>query len=204
MSDLRTALAALDPENNDHWTVDGFPLMEAVGPGFTRKQVTTSFPHFSRSNPVLNDAPKPIETPEPAPEVTKASVFGMESSEFGGVSDEDDEEDEPYTPPSAEEQEAAKAQEGDALTVLESKKAQAAQAAAELDEARAEHDSVVAYQERNRPPEHLHQQTSLMYFLQSTQKQKPEKSVIDKVMQRKDGYGRKRPIFFPQNDPNKK
>jgi hypothetical protein len=146
---------------------------------------------------VLDDPPKAVETPAPAPETTKASVFGMESSEFGGVSDEDDEEDEAYTPPTPDQLAAAAQQEGDALAILAAKAEQAAAAVAELDEARAAHDRVVAYQEANRPPEHLHQQTSLMYFLKSTEKQKPEKSVIDKVMERKDGYGRKRPVFFP-------
>jgi hypothetical protein len=204
MSDLRSALAALDPKNDAQWTVDGAPLMEAVGPGFTRKQITTAFPHFSRSNPVLEAPPAVIETPAPPAETTKASVFGLESSEFGGVSDEDDEDDEPYVPPTPDQLAAAAQQEGDAMAILAAKKAQAAAAVKELDEATAAHDAVVAQQEATAPPAHLHQQSSLMYFLQSTQKQKPEKSVIDKVMERKDGYGRRRPVFFPQNDPSKK
>jgi flagellar biosynthesis GTPase FlhF len=206
MSDLRDALSKLDPKNDAHWTGDGLPLMEAVGAGFTRKQVTTAFPNFTRENPVLESPPKAVETLEPKQEATKQSVFGMESSEFGGVSDEDDEEDQVDSPrePTPEEQAEAAKQEADAADLLEQKRAQAEQAKAELEEATRAQDALVARKESMAPPSHLAQQSFLMRYLANTQKQKPEKSQIDKVMERKDGYGRKRPIFFNQNDPTVK
>lgn len=206
MSDLRDALSKLDPKNEAHWTVDGAPLMEAVGAGFTRKQVTQAFPHFSRTNPVLDAPPKAVETPEAKPSDTKQSVFGMESSEFGGVSDEDDEEDEVDNPvpPTPEELEAAKAQAAEAADILAAKRAQAEQAKAELEEATKAQDAIVARREASAPPQAFAQQSYLMHFLQNTQKQKPEKSQIDRIMERKDGYGRKRPLFFNQDPTVKK
>lgn len=200
MSDLRSALEALDPKNDAHWTGDGLPLMEAVGPGYTRKQVTTAFPHFTRENPSLEGPPKAVEEPEPKDDGVKQSVFGMESSEFGGVSD-DDEEDTPYPPPpSPDEVAAVAAKAAEAAAVIAAKKARAEEARAELDQATREQDALVLRKAAMTPPAHVGQQSYLMHYLKNTQKQRPEKSQIDKVMERKDGYGRKRPVFFPQPD----
>lgn len=201
MADLRSALAALDPAKDEHWTSDGLPTMAAVGEGFTRKQVTTAFPLFTRTNPVLEAPPKAVEQPAAViSDGTKPSVFGMESNEFGGGLDEGDEEDEVYVPPTEEAKADLQEAKASAAEQLADRKAQAAKAAAELDEANRLHDIVVAQEEAMRPPEHIAQQSYLMHFLNATHKQKPEKSQIDKVMERKDGYGRKRPIFFKQNE----
>lgn len=199
MSDLRTALSQLDPKNDAHWTGDGLPAMEAVGAGFTRKQLTQAFPNFTRRNPVLDAPPKEVEQPAALRAEAPKTVFAMESSEFGGTTDIDDEEDTPYVPPSEEEQEASRALVEETAATVAQRRAAADAARAELDAATAAHDAVIAEQEAAQPPAHVSQQTYLIHFLQATQKQKPEKSQIDKVMERKQGYGLKRPVFFPQN-----
>ena len=60
------ALAALDVEDNEHWTNDGQPavaaMQEATGDAeLTRAQITEAAPLFSRENPVL-------EVPDPEPD----------------------------------------------------------------------------------------------------------------------------------------
>jgi hypothetical protein len=47
------SLSKLDPENNDHWTQNGQPLLSAVGEGVTRSQIIEVAPLFSRENPEL-------------------------------------------------------------------------------------------------------------------------------------------------------
>jgi capsule polysaccharide export protein KpsE/RkpR len=47
------SLSKLDPENKDHWTQNGQPLLSAVGEGVTRSQILEVAPLFSRENPVL-------------------------------------------------------------------------------------------------------------------------------------------------------
>lgn len=51
------ALSNLDPENKDHWTQNGQPLLSAVGEGVTRQQVLDVAPLFSRENPILETEP---------------------------------------------------------------------------------------------------------------------------------------------------
>lgn len=47
------SLSKLDPENKDHWTQNGQPLLSAVGEGVTRSQILEVAPLFSRENPEL-------------------------------------------------------------------------------------------------------------------------------------------------------
>lgn len=52
---LAEAIAALDPANDDHWTADGLPRMDAImeltgDPSITRKHVTDAAPQLTRSN----------------------------------------------------------------------------------------------------------------------------------------------------------
>lgn len=75
MSDIiREALSKLDPKNDDHWTEDGLPRIDALGfkkaPG--RDVVTAAAPLFTRANPSLEAAP-PLEVTNEVkgqPEVT--------------------------------------------------------------------------------------------------------------------------------------
>ena len=61
------SLSHLDPENKDHWTQNGQPLLSAVGEGVTRSQILEVAPLFSRVNPVLPEA-------EVHPELTDEEV----------------------------------------------------------------------------------------------------------------------------------
>lgn len=50
------ALKVLDHEDDDHWTVDGAPRLDAVQlPGLTREMITHVAPQFARGNPDLPD-----------------------------------------------------------------------------------------------------------------------------------------------------
>lgn len=50
---IKEALQKLEPANNEHWTADGLPLLDAVqnicGQAVTRAQVTEAWPGFSRA-----------------------------------------------------------------------------------------------------------------------------------------------------------
>lgn len=62
---LIEALKALDPDNNEHWTQEGLPVVAEVakltGVNVTRAEVTAAAPHFNRNNltlePVVTDNP---------------------------------------------------------------------------------------------------------------------------------------------------
>lgn len=53
-------LRKLNVENDNHWTADGLPKIEAlkftVGPSVTREDVNSVAPGFTRSNPVIEEA----------------------------------------------------------------------------------------------------------------------------------------------------
>lgn len=70
--DIREALAQLDTLDNDHWTADGAPKIDAVkellNRNVTRQEITDAAPKFNRENPIVDDEP------EQAPEVTEPTV----------------------------------------------------------------------------------------------------------------------------------
>jgi len=194
------ALKALDPKNDDHWTADGLPRLDVVKAG-TRAVVTKAAPNFSRSNPNLEPKPKEDEVPaKTAPDYKTA--FQMESSEFGHAGDDDDDEgDKPAAPPSAaavvEQVLAANVVVDQTLEQLEAAKRLKADADEELNRARQEHDQAV--RSAVVPlPSHVQTQNVLMAFLDAQVKQPPVKAQIDKVMERKQGYGLRRPTFTPR------
>lgn len=57
--DIKAALAELDPLNDDQWTAEGAPRIEAIsnilGQSVTRKEVTDAAPLFNRANPSLDE-----------------------------------------------------------------------------------------------------------------------------------------------------
>lgn len=69
--DIREALAKLDTMENEHWTADGAPKIDAVkdllNRNVTRQEITDAAPKFSRENPIIEDEP------EQAPEVTEST-----------------------------------------------------------------------------------------------------------------------------------
>ena len=72
MKTIPQALADLDTKNDDHWTDDGAPMVnavaEALGRPVSRKDITNAAPKFTRENPELPELPdaKSAE-PDPAP-----------------------------------------------------------------------------------------------------------------------------------------
>jgi len=67
---IQSALAHLDPNNDDHWTSDGLPKMSAVSsivrdPSLMRKNVTDAAPDFTRDVARVRASEAP---PEPPPE----------------------------------------------------------------------------------------------------------------------------------------
>lgn len=86
---ISDVLTKLDPANDDHWTMDGLPQLEAVGnlAGFkvTRKQITDARPGFTRlvaqggtpgADPALTvpDSEK-LDTPEAKPDTPEAEAI---------------------------------------------------------------------------------------------------------------------------------
>ena len=57
--DLREALSQLDTLNDDHWTAEGAPKIDAVkeivGGPVTRQDIINAAPHFTRENPIVED-----------------------------------------------------------------------------------------------------------------------------------------------------
>lgn len=57
--DIREALSQLDTLDDDQWTTEGAPKIEAVkellGSPVTRQDIINAAPHFSRENPILEE-----------------------------------------------------------------------------------------------------------------------------------------------------
>lgn len=52
---IKAALLKLDPSNNEHWTADGAPKLDALKmDGVKRAEVVKAAPHFSRTNPTTD------------------------------------------------------------------------------------------------------------------------------------------------------
>lgn len=65
--DIRTALAQLDPQDDEHWTMDGLPRVDAVAvlSGYdevTRKEITDAAPGLTRDTPLPVPMP-PVAAP---------------------------------------------------------------------------------------------------------------------------------------------
>lgn len=51
---IRSALAKLDVKNDDHWTENGLPRLDALGiKGLNRQDITGAAPQFTRANAVV-------------------------------------------------------------------------------------------------------------------------------------------------------
>lgn len=66
------ALGLLDPTNDDQWTADGLPKVEALKlEGIRRADITDAAPHYRRDNRVIEPAVKkdeqPVKLAEPKP-----------------------------------------------------------------------------------------------------------------------------------------
>ena len=79
--DIKAALLGLSPDNDEHWTADGLPRLDAVenllGASVTRKQLTNAAPDFNRAmaQSVVDEAASQGDTEQgdtELPEVDKA------------------------------------------------------------------------------------------------------------------------------------
>lgn len=85
---ISEALATLDPQDSEHWTEDGAPLLEVIGKlveaPITREAVLEIAPLFTRLNPQLEEeVPPPDEDPEvkiTKPEESKPADKSVEKS----------------------------------------------------------------------------------------------------------------------------
>lgn len=75
--DILHALSNLDPEDDDHWTADGQPRLDAIG-NPSRAQVQAVAPLFNRANPELPEPPKPEPTLEEKEAALKAEKAAAE------------------------------------------------------------------------------------------------------------------------------
>ena len=67
--EIAEAVQALDPKNDDHWTAEGLPRMDAVEKLFgddqiTRQQVSDAVPGFTRETALAKASPPPVEDPD--------------------------------------------------------------------------------------------------------------------------------------------
>lgn len=99
---IKDALAQLDPQNNDHWTGDGLPLVQAVsdlvGKDVSRKEVTDALPGFSRALAIKNAtgtqvASQVVNTPTASEQAAQSQsatpTQATENGENGAPKDED-------------------------------------------------------------------------------------------------------------------
>lgn len=169
MEEIRAALKALDPSNDDHWTADGLPRLGALGiQGLSRQAVTAAAPRFSRENRDLTTSPDP--EPEKTPDDEKSTEYGEATAQVGPEAVELPDANPPPEPkpappaPSKEELKVAVAQ-------LEEAKRAMHDAERRLQEAQAEHDQVYARQLPSNPPKQ--NQKCIMNYLRFVSNQKP-------------------------------
>lgn len=99
---IKDALAQLDPQNNDHWTGDGLPLVQAVsdlvGKDVSRKEVTDALPGFSRALAIKNAtgtqvASQVVNTPTTSEQAAQSQsatpTQATENGDNGAPKDED-------------------------------------------------------------------------------------------------------------------
>lgn len=84
---IKDALENLDLDNDDHWTQDGAPRLDAVGKGVTRQEILSVAPHFTRNHPSFDLPPglEPKEVENVRPEETQVlnkpqHILEMESN----------------------------------------------------------------------------------------------------------------------------
>ena len=206
--DIRGALSKLDPTNDDQWTNDGLPRVDALQAmglkDVTRGQITAASPNFTRFNRNLEDqedlpegqfSPEVVEPTAGMPDVEaprEVSLFGMESSEFAGAAPEET----PPPPAPVVDVDAAKAAleaADEAVRKAQEAERSAKQAAAEAQRLR---DAAVINLERSRTPQESQQ--VLMNYLNSVKPQQgktAEMAPIDRAHQRPMGYGKARPQY---------
>ena len=118
--EILEAVRALDPHNDEHWTADGLPRLDAVenllGASVNRKSVTNAAPDFSRQVALsLVDAPEdgepPVDEPPVDDEDTDAETVPQSPKpttppDSDTASNDDEDEDDPLAEGPADEEAA--------------------------------------------------------------------------------------------------
>lgn len=166
--DIKEALSKLDPNNKDHWTGDGLPLVQAVsdliGKDVTRKEVTDALPGFSRALAIKNAtgtqvAPTTAATPTASEQAAQTQSTTQTQTPENGEEGAPKDEDQVQQTESSEMEDASgdvdvELSLGDVLQqaqkTLEAKRKAQARADAEVKEAeKAYDDALVEYEKTN-------------------------------------------------------
>lgn len=80
--EIRAALAKLDPKNEDHWTENGLPRLDALGltPLPKRVEVTEAAPLYTRANPVV-----PVEAVKAEPVQEQPKAVAPNADQLAGL-----------------------------------------------------------------------------------------------------------------------
>ena len=163
---IKDALAQLDPQNNDHWTGDGLPLVQAVsdlvGKDVSRKEVTDALPGFSRALAIKNAtgtqvASQVVNTPTTSEQAAQSQSATPTQATENGDNGAPKDEDQVQQTKSDEMEDGSGNADVDlsladvlqqAQKTLETKRKEKAEADAALKEAEKAHDAaLVAYEE---------------------------------------------------------
>lgn len=163
---IKDALAQLDPQNNDHWTGDGLPLVQAVsdlvGKDVSRKEVTDALPGFSRALAIKNAtgtqvASQAVNTPTTSEQAAQSQSATTTQATENGDNGAPKDEDQVQQTKSDEMEDGSGDADVDlpladvlqqAQKTLEAKRKEKAQADAALKQAEKAHDAaLVAYEE---------------------------------------------------------
>lgn len=163
---IKDALAQLDPQNNDHWTGDGLPLVQAVsdlvGKDVSRKEVTDALPGFSRALAIKNAtgtqvASQVVNTPTTSEQAAQSQSATTTQTTENGDNGAPKDEDQVQQTKSDEMEDGSGDADVDlsladvlqqAQKTLEAKRKEKAQADAALKQAEKAHDAaLVAYEE---------------------------------------------------------
>jgi hypothetical protein len=164
--DIKDALGKLDPQNNDHWTGDGLPLVQAVsdlvGKDVSRKEVTDALPGFSRALAIKNAtgtqvASQVVNTPTTSEQAAQSQSATPTQATENGDNGAPKDEDQVQQTKSDEMEDGSGDADVDlsladvlqqAQKTLETKRKEKAEADAALKEAEKAHDiALVAYEE---------------------------------------------------------
>lgn len=159
------ALQQLDPKNDDHWTNDGLPRLDAIKgvSGIKREDVTAAAPHFTKDNPVF-EAPKADggestsgqgddAAPSPQGDEQQAQDDEQGAGEQGSDDEQqaqDEADDELEELPAELDEAEAAVQEAKAKLAELQEQRDAAQKV--VDDAQAEHDRLVEIRDSQRRP----------------------------------------------------
>lgn len=157
--EIREALTKLDPANDDHWTGEGYPAIDAVNklvPGTVKRaEITEAAPTFTRENPKLDAEPLPKEQPPTEPLAGQDQGEGDDEDDAINTEAQNDAGAEPEPEPEGEDGED-ELDELEAAVRAADKEVEKAQA--ELDERRKvldaairKRDSLIKARESNRP-----------------------------------------------------